>query len=428
MRPPEAPVPSHRLKPEASARPAGPEGPKNGMAAAKTRFDGIIARLKERVGKSGGRDALETLADASDTGIETPNSDATIAVTADGQRVPQDNQSVGIADDPKDLDVIDGRPNRTRKISQEMPLQWRMVKDSLISEFPQTSIEGLNTGRVEDFIRQAGLEVKPYIIFDRNELPRVKKIVGETRLLRSHFDTGGEGLYSPEMDLVLIARNRDAEKMSGAIYTEGILVHELAHASSGYQEYVIDDKGVYAPRAGFALAQDEGGRGTFLEEGWADMHRGEYVGLHASTNERTMLENALAYGRLHPNDTAPLITRSGETMPLPIKYFYIMPDRTVVTKTSAYAGYGLELLCKQNPTLRPLLIEGRKSVEGLQNMAKTLDSISPGLYSRLQKGDYERDSFLDKLSFIITDVAGGLEGTIQAEGPLKKKWTKLLKK
>jgi hypothetical protein len=34
-------------------------------------------------------------------------------------------------------------------------------------------------------------------------------------------------------------KERDYEKSSGAIYTEGMLVHELAHASSMYQGYVV---------------------------------------------------------------------------------------------------------------------------------------------------------------------------------------------
>lgn len=94
--------------------------------------------------------------------------------------------------------------------------------------------------RVENFIRQEGLTVKPYIVFDRKDLPKVEEIVGNTNLLRSAFESHHtKGLYSQEMDLVLIPRERDYEKSSGAIYTEGMLVHELAHASSMYQGYVV---------------------------------------------------------------------------------------------------------------------------------------------------------------------------------------------
>ncbi|MCX6719139.1 MAG: hypothetical protein NTZ38_02060, partial [Candidatus Taylorbacteria bacterium] len=154
----------------------------------------------------------------------------------------------------------------------EMPPGFELVKNRLLVEFPIEHIEGIiNTKRVENFIRQEGLEIKPFIVFDRKDLQKVRDIVGNTGLLRSIFNNGESGLYSPEMDLVLIVRDEDYEKSSGTIYTEGLLAHELAHASSMYQGYVTTNYvSYYTPRVGFCLPQNEVPWGWLLEEGWAD--------------------------------------------------------------------------------------------------------------------------------------------------------------
>lgn len=75
-----------------------------------------------------------------------------------------------------------------------MPATFESVKNLLLREFPKEKNDGLNTARVEGFIRQEGLEVKPYIIFDRENLPKVKEIMDGTGLLRSTFNNG-EGGY-----------------------------------------------------------------------------------------------------------------------------------------------------------------------------------------------------------------------------------------
>ncbi|MBU1500072.1 hypothetical protein KKE48_04360 [Patescibacteria group bacterium] len=311
----------------------------------------------------------------------------------------------------------------------EMPPAFESVKDRLFREFPKKRIEGINTERVEDFIRQEGLEIKPYIIFDREDLPRVRDIVGSTGLLRSIFKNGECGLYSPEMDMVLVTRDRDYEKSSGSIYTEGLLVHELAHASSVYQGYVTADyKGFYTPRVGFCLPQNQVAWGWLLEEGWADIHRADYFAQNASEEEKQKLEEALRFGTIGMEDTVPITTPAGETLPLPAKYLYITPDGKPTTKSSSYAGYALELLCKSNPAMQNLLIEGRSSVDGLRKLVQAFEKIMPGLYKKLQTGEYSEASFSEKLSTVVTNVAGGMDSAVRAQGALRSTWNNLLHK
>lgn len=311
----------------------------------------------------------------------------------------------------------------------EMPQSFELVRNRLLAEFPKEKIEGIDTNRVENFIHQQGLETKPFIVFDRKDLQKVKKIVGETGLLRSVFSNGECGLYSPEMDMALVARDRDTEESSGAIYTEGLLTHELAHASSMYQGYVTpDQKGFYTPRVGFCLPQNEIPWGWLLEEGWADMNRANYFAEHASDEEKKKLENVLQFGNIDMEDTVPSShpLNNNEAIPLPIKYLYITADGRPTTKSSAYGGYALELLCKKDPSIKPLLIEARSSVEGLRKVAQAIDKIVPGLYKSLSVGDYTEASFFEKLAYVIENVAGGTRNAIKASDSLRSSWDNIL--
>lgn len=90
----------------------------------------------------------------------------------------------------------------------QMPNEFKSVRERLLGEFPKERIEGINTDRVKDFIRRQGLEVKPYIIFSPEQLPKIKNIERKTNLIRSVFDKGAKGVYLPEIDIVLVMRER----------------------------------------------------------------------------------------------------------------------------------------------------------------------------------------------------------------------------
>lgn len=309
----------------------------------------------------------------------------------------------------------------------EMPPAFQPIKETLLREFPKEENVGVNTERVEQFIASEGLPVKPYILFYQEDYSRVERIIGSTNLLRSAFKEGACGLYSPEMDLVLVRRDRKYEEANGAIYTEGLLVHDLAHASSMYEGYVSpDERSAYTPKVGFCLAQNKIPWGWLLEEGWADMHRANYFARYAAREERNRIETALKFGSVDLEETIPMITPSGELLPVPAKYIYVTPEGKPTTKSSAYAGYALEILCRRNPSLKPLLIEARSSVDALRKLAATLNKMSPHLYATLQKTDYTEADFSAKLGVVISKIHGSLEPAIKAKGALRNKWNQLL--
>lgn len=316
------------------------------------------------------------------------------------------------------------------RVSENFP-HFELIKKRLLAEFPRERLTGLNIERAENFIRQKGLEIKPFIMFEKKDYKKVMEIVGETGLIGSVFDEDAAGLYIPEIDLILIERDKDYEESSGAIYTEGLLVHELAHASSRHYEGSVRvlDEGLYSPRVGLCVLSPEIEKtsGLLLEEGWADMQRADYFAQNASAKEREVLERVSLSGKLNMNDTVIATPPKGEILPLPIKYFYVTPQGNRATKLWGIAGFLLELLCKKNPSLKSSLIKSRSSDEGLREVAKAIESIKPGLYKNLKTSNCTTDSCIEKLSMVIYEVMGGIENVIIASGSLREQWNEVLK-
>jgi len=312
-------------------------------------------------------------------------------------------------------------------ILSEIPSAFSLVREQLIREFPREKVIGLDTKRAERFIEEKGLPVKPYVIFDSNDYDKVEKIVGNTNLLRNAFQNGVNGIYSPEMDLILVRRDEKLEKMNGGIYTEGLLVHELAHASSMYQGYITSNKQrFYTPRVGFCLPQNNTPWGWLLEEGWADMHGAEYFSKFATEEQKRRIEDIMKFGPLNWEDTIPIVTPKGNILPLPVKYIYINEKGGPTIKSSAYAGYTIELLCRIDPTLYSILKQARSSVEGLRKLAIQIDRISPSLYFLLQTSDYSENDFSTRLQEVISRVYGDVRNLIKGSDTLKTKWNNLL--
>lgn len=285
----------------------------------------------------------------------------------------------------------------------------------------------MDTKRVEQFIQGKGLPTKPYIIFDSNDADRVEQIAANSNLLRNSFHNGAHGLYSPEMDLVLVRRDKKLEEKNGGIYTEGLLAHELTHASSMYQGYVTSGKqDFYTPRVGFCLPQNETPWGWLMEEGWADMHRAEYFAKFATDEQKQKIDSVMNFGQLNLEDTVPITTPRGNALPLPVKYLYLAENGGPTTKSSSYAGYALELLCKKDPSLYLTLKEARSSVEGLKKLAAQIDKISPSLYSYLQTSDYSEEDFSKKLQGVISKTYGETKSLIRGPSGLQDTWNRLL--
>lgn len=306
----------------------------------------------------------------------------------------------------------------------QIPPQFEIMKERILSEFKREKIEGIKTKQVEGYIQGRGLRVKPYIIIENDDLPQLASLTAHTEIVAPLYDGDSIGLYSPELDIAFVLRENGREKASGGIYTEGNLVHELAHANSLYQYSVsADKKSIENKRVGFACStENETAWGWLLEEGWADMHRADYFAKHASPKDIGHIGEAYACEDLDVEDTVPMPARSGEILPIPVKYVVVSADGEPSIAPSAVAGYTLELLVAQDPLIQQLLLEGRSSVLGLKKLAQALEKIKPGLYKKIQATDYTLEDFQERLSFVVNEIAGGVEKLIRARGGLKERW------
>lgn len=324
---------------------------------------------------------------------------------------------------------------------KEMPLFAIGVRNGLLEEFPKHRISGMDPERAEHFIRTQGLSPADYIVIEESDLPKFDAIVGDTNLARGGFEGGIRGIYMAEMQLAVYKKfpqtprssNKYLYVQSSPLAHEGILVHELAHASSGYNDYVSPVwYGVYTPRTGFSFLQYPKPlpiKGAFLEEGFAEMMRASYVTKYISTDQLAFFADRMGLDRIKPDYTAPEVISDNRVTPLPFKYMFFAEPQLLPAApgTSPHAGYALELLCAKDPTLKGALVYGRWAVSGLRQIARLLNAIQPGLYMELKKADYDEEQFITLKSHIIRNIMGGYRNVIQGEGWISEYWEEILK-
>ena len=141
--------------------------------------------------------------------------------------------------------------------------------------------------------------------------------------------------------------------------------------------------------------------GLMLEEGWADMQYAEYVKTSRPEKKDSLVRELGA----DMEKLIPFTIPEVGTIEVPVKYIYLDEEYSPNVRATSLAGYALELLCKKNPKIKPLLFEARNSVQALRDLAKEIDAIRPGLYEELQSGEYSIKSFGKKLKEVM-DVCG----------------------
>ena len=258
-----------------------------------------------------------------------------------------------------------------RSISSEMPSWCRDLREEVIAKIPSNT-EGLDTERVSSFISSYNLLVGEHIVFDEEYLPQLKELLLPSRSLRNGLRDGSPGVFIAELDLVLVVRGRDSEVLNGAIYTEGLLVHELVHASGRHRVYVHNGTTVYMPRCGFALSNGETSSGSFFEEGCAEMLRGQYIQDFSPSRTILGLLDFLSADMVYKYS-------------VDAKYCYFTPTRGISMFAGSPAAYGLELLCERDNQLRDALLSARGRVEDLRRVARIVSQISPNLYRQLRR-------------------------------------------
>lgn len=284
----------------------------------------------------------------------------------------------------------------------EMPEKWQALREEVLEKI-ENKIDGLDIERVCEFLWSQNLPVSEFRFFDEEDIPKLQKIFGKILDVRNDLAGGHAGTYLSGLDLILIPRDRVLGSVNGSVFEEGLLIHEQAHAANLYEQYAKTNTMQYRPRQGFDLNNvhfrkyNEAGEletskeripwGNFLEEGFADMKRGDYIKQNISATMREKVHQR--------NKGTDWKTFSGSTYEVSDKYVFLLSSGEALgCASSAIAATGLEMLFKKQPKLMNVMFEARSDIKQLREIPKLINAIKPGLYFEIQKCGTSQDEFI----------------------------------
>jgi hypothetical protein len=162
------------------------------------------------------------------------------------------------------------------------------------------------------------------------------------------------GVYEPALQLAVLIRDLGKEEEFGDIFTEAMLVHELAHGTAQWNEWAIQNE----PAGDRVLSTKRAGQ-IVIERG--EQH-------HAFTEEAFAAKVAADY-----------LKHKGAKLDY--------------ESYADIAGRALDQFCVYDPRVFPALLHARSSVEGLREIPKLYNGLKPGLYSELQHTPYSEEGF-----------------------------------
>ncbi|MBL8030268.1 MAG: hypothetical protein JNN11_03400 [Candidatus Doudnabacteria bacterium] len=308
---------------------------------------------------------------------------------------------------------FESKPEHKARLETQIE-KWKHFRNLVLEAVPSRE-KGVNLKRANNFLNKMRVPVKDHIFTDRMGLETFTDLSKKHNVYKHLENKSWLGGYFAELDLVIVNRSLCYEYYNGPEVSEGIYVHEQAHALTSYKNCIISKEGLEVARVGFAVGQETSELGMFLEEGWADMLRGKYMEKYMTGKMKTMLYDTPDRAQ---KNTVPKVTKKYtkiqgvipspspiKTYELPTKYFYLVNSRGLIDHTtSALPGYSLELLCKKAPDLFETLHKARTDVSALRQVPQILDDLSPKLYLRLRALGYNMEDFLTGLNIILNEV------------------------
>jgi len=275
------------------------------------------------------------------------------------------------------------------------PKQALEIREKLLKKYAGKNLEGLNIDRVNAYFASENLVTKPYIVVRPKDLKRIARIDKLNSL------GGRKAVYSNWLGMSIIIRDPVLEAKNSAAYTEGLIVHEGAHSTASLTHFLHNKATNHyrSRRLGMALIDSTRGSGYFLEEGWADYHRGKYLGQNYQDGALDGIAKALNWN--DAPDHLTFIGINGRESPLPLKYLHVAEDNRPTALTSSLAGFAVELLIQTDPEIRTAMLTGRSDITGLREVARRVDSLSPALYPTLRQFDYSQNDFSEGLHTTI---------------------------
>ncbi len=236
-------------------------------------------------------------------------------------------------------------------------------------------------------------------------------------LLREHEDleainlAGRDVLAQAEMfnryAFVKLGMLENLWQSDGPVKAVSLLVHELSHLTNDHSYVSVqlgqsDEFSSLRVKSGFVFANDEQGRGVFLEEGFASYISGLYI-------------------RSREHDWSPLTVTGAPTPYVPEHYRY-MDDylgRFSGKTVTGPDGYAMEMLVwaveqvgamSSRAFFNNLLAVRRKGSEAyaMRNIITAINAVQPGLYEKLSRLEYGRHSWEDGCALVYEAVTGNI--------------------
>lgn len=300
-------------------------------------------------------------------------------------------------------------PNRE---AEQLFLQQIDGARSAIMELPDNT-EGLDLDRIESFRKYMGAPKKEAKFLNPDDFDEARIIARQDT--DEPMTTDPDGDYLENIDMFIVKRRPEIEALNGPEITESVAIHEAAHSNGSESPIQIriakvrtgifkteDEALATRTRTGFSVkkthAEGLQEQGNALEEGYAELERGQYV-------LSLGLKNGFA-------KTDGKITPEGE-IDIPGHYWYLIPGpengQPVLTHTrSAIPAATLELLIEQDASLLGIIRESRHSADAHRKLISRMNSMVPGLYQKMRKTDIRTDEGLAEAEQIYKDTQAAL--------------------
>lgn len=161
------------------------------------------------------------------------------------------------------------------------------ARQAIIERFPQAG--GTNMERIHGYFDSLGLQTPPLLVLDMSQQSEFDAFVTEASGRPPTSDKGqSNSSYENIFEFAVVFHDPDVEQVNGTEYTEGIIVHELAHGSSQHSDVHIAGKDYSSPPTIYEtrssqrapMGRQDGFQshvGGFMREAVAEQVRAKYV-------------------------------------------------------------------------------------------------------------------------------------------------------
>jgi hypothetical protein len=258
---------------------------------------------------------------------------------------------------------------------------------------------GLDLASVDTFIVGLGLRTVGRIVVGETDEKKSRQRLREMGVIGQE-EGNFAGFYHSVAELAIVFRHKKHERKNGPGFTESLVVHEQAHGSSTFNSHSmqvqVDERSInYAQFRMGQVVISGGQRNIFLEEAFADAVRGKYV--------REVLDKPGGFAGVE-SELDTYKAEAGDELPILPEFSMRDKRGRKVYIMNALAGSALEFMAQNDPGLWPALLEARSSVEGLREVARRIETIEPGLYTKLSRLTLSRADFEEGLR-LVADAA-----------------------